>query len=110
MRRAALLLALFLSGCIHSRALERQCHQVHVGMSFADAYRTVTATTPLCKFRRPGISENVPDCMERRADIPHHVDWQISVMGSSAPDACQIVLDELGRVAGVHYWRGDSPE
>lgn len=99
------------SGCIQSRALERQCNQLRLGMPFADAYRTVTAASPRCAYHRPGkVDEEVHECMKHRSDAPAYVSWEHQVQFVEAPDQCRMELDEAGRVVDISYARGGDKE
>jgi len=98
-------------GCMHSRALERQCNQVRLDMSFAEAYRMISVTTPVCSYHRAGaIDENVPACLQRRSDPPAYATWDVPVTFVEAPDQCRIDFDERGRVVEIKYGRGDEHE
>jgi hypothetical protein len=80
-------------------------------MSFAEAYRAVTAATPQCAYRRPGTTDEIiPECLRQRSDAPAYVQWTIPVMGMMGPDQCLVELDDAGRVARVGYDRASTPE
>ena len=109
-RNQLLVILLVLGGCLHNRALERQCNQLRSGMPFAAAYSTVTAATPVCSYHTVSrVNEDVPACMALRTEVPASVTWALAVLGSARPDGCRIdILD--GRVVNVSIWRGNVPE
>jgi hypothetical protein len=107
-RRTLGVLPMLLSGCFHNWVLEHQCHKIKVGMTFAEAYRTVSRE-PVCSYytgRAP--NEEVPACLEHRADLPWSVVWNSPVVGAESPDQCFMTLDANGHVASVHYSSGNG--
>jgi len=98
---------LSLTGCFHNWVLEHQCHKIRVGMPWTEAYRLVSRE-PVCKFDTGrGWNEDVPACLEHRADVPWAVVWNSPVVGAESPDQCGISVDATGHVAHVHYMSGD---